>query len=54
LYFGAYDKTSKNNLLSSIMNDNRLNHKCDVCGGIMEDECSKIITDFFDGKRHKG
>ena len=53
LYFGAYDKTSKTNLLESIMKDDRLNHKTEVFGGIMQDECSKLLSQFFAGKRKK-
>ena len=51
LYFGAYDKTSKTNLLNTILSDDRLNHKCNAVGGIMEEECSKLITEFFVNKR---
>ncbi len=51
LYFGAFDKTSKTNLLNQIMQDDRLNHKTKTFGGIMEDECGKILTEFFKEKR---
>ena len=51
LYFGAYDKTSKTNLLEQIMQDDRLNHKTQVQGGIMEQDCSNIMTRFFKNKR---
>ena len=51
LYFGAYDKTSKTNILQTIMQDDRLNHKTTVVGGILEQECSKLLTDFFEAKR---
>lgn len=53
LYFGAYDKTSKTNLLEQIMQDDRLNHKTFVQGGILKEECSKLLTDFFKSKRNK-
>lgn len=53
LYFGAYDKTSKNDLLSVIMNDDRLNHKTYYEGGICEQHCSTMLTEFFVKKRHK-
>lgn len=52
LYFGAYDKTSKTNLLNAIMQDDRLNHKTNVKGGLLEQECSKLLTDFFTNKRN--
>lgn len=51
LYFGAYDKTSKTNILQTIMQDDRLNHKTNVTGGILENECSALLTDFFMSKR---
>lgn len=52
LYFGAYDKTGMNkNLLTDILCDQRLNHKVNVFGGILEPECKAILTDFFKKKR---
>ena len=51
LYFGAYDKAGSTNLLQTIMQDNRLNHKTNIVGGIMHDECSNILSDFFANKR---
>ncbi len=51
LYFGAFDKTSRTNILNVIMQDDRLNHKTNFEGGILETECSKILTDFFKSKR---
>ena len=51
LYFGAYDKTSKTKLLDAIMKDDRLNHKTEVNGGILEKECSTVLSEFFKGKR---
>ena len=53
LYFGAYNKTTKTNIINQIMNDDILNHKTNVLGGILEKECSQILTDFFNGKRTK-
>ena len=51
LYFGAYDKTSKTNLLNQIMQDDRLNHKTTTIGGILQTECSNLLTTFFKSKR---
>ena len=47
LYFGAYDPRfgacgSYENIL-----DKKYNHEVNVVGGILEDECSKLIKDFF-------
>ena len=27
--------------------DNNFNHKCDIVGGVLETECSNLLTDFF-------
>lgn len=35
----------------NILEDGRLNHRCVVIGGIMEDECRDILLDFFDDLR---
>ena len=51
IIFGAYDKTSQNNILQQIATDDRLNHKARISGGIKEKECSKLLTDFFKTKR---
>ena len=51
VYFGAYDKTSKTNLLNQIMQDDRLNHKTTPIGGILQTECSNLLTSFFKSKR---
>ena len=47
LYFGAYDK--KTGALGSVFNmcDFKFNHELKYEGGILEEKCSKIITDFF-------
>ena len=47
LYFGAYDK--KAGACGSIINlsDYKFNHSVNVVGGIMEDDCSKLISEFF-------
>ena len=52
IYFGAYDKSgssiSSNN---SLLKKSILNHKLKVEGGILEKECSQILTDFFKENR---
>ena len=48
IFFGAYD--SKYGSVSSIYNlcnDTRLNHQSGVKGGILEKECSSLLTSFF-------
>ena len=53
LYFGAYDL--KTGACGSVLNlfDYPFNHKVNVYGGIMEEECSRIIKDFFKELRQK-
>ena len=51
LYFGAYDKASKDNTLNAIMTSTRLNHKTEYEGGVLGDKCSEILTNFFEQKR---
>lgn len=54
--FGCYDK--KAGAYGSVFNlsDYPLNHKYEVVGGILESECSAILSDFFKELRlkHKG
>ena len=47
LYFGAYDL--KAGACGSVLNlfSYPFNHKVNVVGGIMEDECKKLLQDFF-------
>lgn len=44
IYFGAYDKKY------TILNLNEhfsFNHKAELVGGVMEEECSKMLVEFF-------
>lgn len=52
LIFGAYD--SKAGSIDSVINlcDYPFNHKPEIYGGIMEDECKKILSEFFDKIRN--
>ncbi|PID76417.1 MAG: tRNA adenosine(34) deaminase TadA [Deltaproteobacteria bacterium] len=52
LVFGAFDpKTGAASSVYSVGSDNRLNHRLEVAGGIMADECGGIIREFFRQKR---
>ena len=53
LYFGACDP--KGGASGSVLNlfDYSFNHKVNITGGVMEDECSRIIKDFFKELRQK-
>lgn len=53
--FGASDpKAGAVESLYRLLNDDRLNHRCEVRGGVMAIECGEILTAFFDGKRRLG
>jgi len=53
LYTGAADpKTGACGSLYSIVEDKRLNHRCNVVRGILEKECSQLIKDFFQELRN--
>ena len=51
LVFGAYDP--KAGAVKSIMNFpfDRTNHKIEIKGGILAEECGRILTEFFKDKR---
>jgi tRNA(adenine34) deaminase len=48
LVYGAEDpKAGASGSLYAITDDKRLNHRCQITNGILADECSIIIKDFF-------
>ena len=50
--FGAFDKKAGAlSTLYQIGNDERLNHNFDVEGGVLEEECAKLLSDFFKARR---
>ena len=52
IYFGAYDpKAGCCGTLYDLPSDKRFNHRPAVTGGIMEQECGRILKDFF--KEHR-
>jgi len=54
LVFGAIDpKGGAVCSLYQILEDKRMNHQVLVHGGLMEDECGKILKDFFRGLRNR-
>ncbi len=50
IYFGAFDKKYSILELSEHFN---FNHSCQLVGGVMEEECSSILSDFFAELRRK-
>lgn len=53
--YGAIDpKAGACDTLYRITNDTRLNHRAQVIGGVLADNCSQILTQFFAAKRRLG
>lgn len=46
LYFGAYELKVKS-FTDELASSNLVNHKIEVEGGVLKDECSSLITSFF-------
>ena len=55
LVFGAYDpKTGACGSLRNVVEDARLNHRCEVVGGVMARECGELLRGFFSDLRGGG
>ena len=37
-----------------LLSDDRLNHQCEIIGGVMDLQCGQILTEFFSRKRAMG
>ena len=53
VYFGAYDQKAGSVRSLVCLFDLPYNHKPEVTGGIMEEECAAVLSDFFRGLREK-
>ncbi|RYM04726.1 tRNA adenosine(34) deaminase TadA [Sporolactobacillus sp. THM7-7] len=54
LVFGAYDpKAGCAGTLMNLVQEARFNHQVEVEGGILQEHCSEILTDFFRRLRQK-
>ena len=52
VYFGAYDyKTGCAGSVYNLLCDNHFNHQPIVVGGVLEEECSTLLSEFFKKKR---
>lgn len=50
--FGAWDlKSGCAGSVFPVLNSNLLNHRVEVIGGVLEEECKTIIQDFFQRRR---
>ena len=52
LFFGAYEQKGRS-LTLEIADANLLNHKTEVTGGILQEECSALLTAFFTEMRQR-
>ena len=46
VYFGAYEQKGRS-LTNELANANLLNHKTEVVGGVLKEECAQVLTSFF-------
>ena len=53
--YGATDaKAGAVQSLFHLLDDERLNHRCDVLGGVLAQPCGAILTRFFQEQRRLG
>jgi len=53
--YGARDpKAGAVDSLYHLLNDDRLNHRCEVVSGVLPMECGAVLTEFFERKRRLG
>ena len=52
IYFGAYEQKGRS-LTSELAEANLLNHKTEVVGGVLQEECSALLSGFFIAMRQK-
>jgi tRNA(adenine34) deaminase len=53
--FGAWDpKAGAGGSLYNILADTRLNHRCKVRGGVLKDQCSALLREYFRQRRSCG
>ncbi len=52
IYFGSYEQKGRS-LTNELAEANLLNHKTEVVGGVLERECSEMLSGFFIALRQK-
>lgn len=54
LVYGASDpKAGSAGSLMNVLSDKRLNHQVEIKSGVLESECSGLLSDFFSSRRKK-
>lgn len=53
VYFGAYDLSGQGCIQLAEMVGKTLNHELTLQGGILETECSQILSEYFKSKRQR-
>lgn len=51
VYFGAFDLSGNGCVQLSEMIGRTLNHELTICGGVLDNECSQLLTEYFKSKR---
>jgi tRNA(adenine34) deaminase len=55
LVYGAPDpRAGAAGSLWDVLRDRRLDHQAEVIPAVLEDECSRLLREFFAGRRHTG
>ena len=52
IYFGSYEQKGRS-LTEQLAEANLLNHKTEVIGGVLQEECTAMLTGFFTALRQK-
>ena len=52
IYFGSYEQKGRS-LTAELAEANLLNHKTEVIGGVLQEECSELLSGFFIALRQK-
>ncbi len=51
IYFGASINKQNAITASELIEKSELNHKCNIQGGVLEKECSELVSNYFKEKR---
>ena len=52
IFFGAYEQKGRS-LTAELADANLLNHKTEVVGGVLQEECAELLSGFFISMRKK-